>query len=167
MFYCLHIFAKKNTMFQRIQTAYFFIALAAAGLFFFFPFAKYFTPEGTYEFSVTGMRLVTDSSITTTMFPVLLLSLICIVSVLILFALLTFKNRIRQMRIVAVAFLLNAALIGTMFYLADKFETTFNTTTNYKNIGLLMPLIVLIFLLLANKAIRNDEIKMRKSNRIR
>lgn len=156
-------------MFQRIQTLHLFIALVAAVIFFFFPFAKYFTLEGMYEFSVTGMKLVTDSSVTMTTYPlpVLLLSLTSIVIVLIIVALLIYKNRIKQMRIIAVAFLFNAILIGAMFFLADKYGSTFKVDANYKNVGLLMPLIILVFLLLANKGIRKDEIKMRKSNRIR
>ncbi len=154
-------------MFLRIQSLYLVLAVIASVLFFLFPFAKYFTQEGIYEFSITGMKLITDASVTTTMFPELLISLTCVVTILIIATLFLFKKRILQMRIIAVAFLLNAILIGCIFYFTDQFATRFNTTTNYKNIGFLMPFIILIFLLLANKAIKNDEIKMRKSNRIR
>lgn len=71
------------------------------------------------------------------------------------------------MRVVAVSFLLNAILIGTLFYFTDRFGGDFSTTPNYKNIGTLLPILMLVMLLLSNKAIKKDEIKMRKSSRIR
>lgn len=155
-------------MIQRIQTLYLFIALAASVLFFFFPFAKYFIDAATiYEFKVTAINLISPESTSTYKIPVFLLSLHIVLSVLVLASIFLFKNRVTQMRVVAVSFLLNAVLIGSIFYFADSFGKELTTMPNYKNFGTLLPVLMLVMLLLANKAIKNDEIKMRKSSRIR
>lgn len=144
------------------------MAFIAGVLLMFFPFAKYFVASGTfYEFRLTGMILVAPEAETVTMIPVFLLSLLIILALMIFVSIFMFKNRVRQMRVVAVSFLLNAILIATLFYFADKFGGDFSTTPNYKNIGTLLPFVMLVMLLLANKAIKKDEIKMRKSSRIR
>jgi len=155
-------------MIQRIQSLYLFVALIASSLLIFMPFARFFTGGNTvYEFSMIGMKLVTADETTMVMMPVFMLSVLIILVVLILASLLMFKNRIKQMRTVALAFLLNAILIGLIFYFSDKFATEYGSTANYKNIGTLLPVLTLLMLLLANKAIKSDEIKMRKSKRIR
>jgi hypothetical protein len=155
-------------MIQRIQSLYLFVGLVASSLLFFMPFAKFFTGgNAVYEFTMLGMKHVTPDETTVTMIPIFMLSILIIVTILVLAALLMFKDRVKQMRTVAVAFLLNAILIGLIFYFSDKFATEFATTANYKNIGTLLPVLTLLMLLLANKAIKSDEIKMRKSKRIR
>lgn len=155
-------------MIQRIQSLYLIIACIAGILLMFFPFAKYFVGPGTfYEFRLTGMRLITPEAENVTMIPVFMLSILIILIVLILVSIFMYKNRVTQMRVIAVSFLLNAVLIGTLFYFTDKFGGDFSTTPNYKNIGTLLPVLMLVMLLLANKAIKKDEIKMRKSSRIR
>ncbi len=155
-------------MIQRIQTLYLFIALCAAVLLFFFPFAKYFTGGGEHlEFMLTGMFRVSEDIRTLEMVPILMLSLHIVIAILIFVSIFMFKKRVTQMRVVAIAFLLNAILIGTIFYFSDKFGEAYSVQPNYKNIGTLLPVLMLIMLLIANKAIRKDEVKMRKSSRIR
>jgi len=155
-------------MIQRIQTLYLLIAFIAALLLFFFPFAKYFTGPGThYEFYLTGMKYFSMNEITTVMIPVLMLSLHIIITGFTGAVIFLYKNRVRQMRFVAVTFLLNIILVALIFYFSDKYGSVYNTTPNYKNIGTLLPVLMLLMLLLAQKAIKSDEMKMRKSNRIR
>jgi len=155
-------------MIQRIQSLYLFIAFVAAILLFFFPFATFLADSSTfYEFSLTGLKYHTPEGVTTKLFPVFMLSLNIILTALIGFSIFLFKNRVTQMRVVAVSFLLNAILIGIIFYFSDKYGKELDFTPNYKNLGTLMPVLMLIMLLLANKAIKKDEIKMRKSRRVR
>ncbi len=155
-------------MIQRIQTLYLIIALIASALFFAFPFAKYFVDIATmYEFKITAITLVTQQSVSVYKIPVFMLSLHIILTLLILISIFLFKNRVTQMRVVAVSFLLNAVLIGSVFFFADAFGKEMVITPDYRNIGTLLPVLMLLMLLLANKAIRQDEIKMRKSSRIR
>lgn len=143
-------------MLIRIQTLYLIIALISCVLLFFFPFAK----SGSYEFFTRA--IITPESIK---IEPLLLPLHIIITVLILISVFFFKNRIIQMRVVAVAFLFNIALLVCIFFYSDIFR--FPQILNYKNFGILLPIIVLIMLILTNKAIKNDEIKIRKSSQIR
>jgi hypothetical protein len=169
VFFIICIFAKKNqNMIQRIQTVYLLIAFVAAILLFFFPFARYFTGPGThYEFYLTGMKYFSMNEVVTVMIPVFMLSFHIIITAFTGIVIFLFKNRVRQMRFVAVTFLLNIILVALLFYFSDKYGGAYDTTPNYKNIGTLLPLVMLLMLLLAQKAIKSDEVKMRKSSRIR
>lgn len=154
-------------MIQRVQSLYLLGAIAAAVLMFFFPVARFFTPEGSYEFFLTGIKFISGDTEKVQMIPVLMLAVLIIVAVLLMISVFLFRNRVKQMRVVAIAFLFNAFLIGGIFFFADSFGKDHHTTPNYQNLGTIMPIIILIMLLLANKAIRKDEMKMRKSQRIR
>jgi hypothetical protein len=155
-------------MIQRIQTLYLLVAFIATVLFYFFPFATYFeNAMSFYEFKITAINHIFQDTVTLHSVPVFMLSVHIILTILVFISIFLFGNRVRQMRVVAVSFLLNAILIGAIFFFSDSFGKEFTATPNYKNFGTLMPVLTLIMLLLANKAIKQDEIKMRKSSRIR
>lgn len=97
----------------------------------------------------------------------LMASVLLVLTVLIIVSIFSFRNMAKQMKIVAVAFLLNALMIGGIFYFADTFGRIKQTQVNYENIGMLFPFIILIFLVLSQRAIKQDQLKLKKSQRFR
>jgi hypothetical protein len=75
------------------------------------------------------------------------------------------------MRFNVLVFVFNAVLIGLMFWIPDKIADSISgidfASVSYKYIGAVMPLLSLLMLVFANRAIRKDEIKIRAANRIR
>lgn len=154
-------------MFFRIQSLYLIVALILLIVFLFVPFVKYFLPNQTiYIFYITKLIKQTPVEIKTFSYPIFMIIMSSLIIIFLLVAIFLFKNRILQMRVVAIAFLFNAILIGSLYYFSDKYEKLFNVTAKYQ-LGTLLPIIALLLLVLANKAIRKDEIKVRQSNRLR
>ena len=85
-----------------------------------------------------------------------------------------FKNRVRQARIVMVGFMINLAYAFLVFFWAvDKYA---DTVSNYMHlndvsvswyVGAYAPIASLLFLFLAQRAIRKDEAKVRAADRLR
>jgi|GEM_PF-5223902 len=72
-----------------------------------------------------------------------------------------YKNRIFQMRFNAFVFLFLSLFIVGMFFLPDQLAQLADGVANIKTTGFLLPLVSLISLVIANKAIKEDEIKSR------
>jgi len=155
-------------MIQRIQTLYLFLALVASILLFFFPFANLYSASlVNYDFSVLALEKISPLGNELILRPILLMALLSVVIVLVIASILMFKNRVQQMRVVAISFFVNAILLISIYFFTDKFASTYDATVNYKNFGMLLPIFNIVMFLLANKAIKSDEIKVRKSQRIR
>jgi len=163
--------AKKNNryMIQRIQTVYMSIVVIACISLLFFPFAKYIHDmQGTYIFYITGMKYMIDPPITVNFwltFPLLLILGASVI--LVLAAIFLYKKRAFQLWLVNIAFLLNIAFIILIFlYYINHFEKQFNTLPSYQ-IGIFIPLVSLVCLILASRAIRKDEAMVKSSDRLR
>ncbi len=85
-----------------------------------------------------------------------------------------YANRVRQMRMVAVVFLLNVAYVFMLFFwavdaygktLMQYFHSNDLDVTWY--IGAYAPIVSLIFLVLAHRGIKRDEAKVRAADRLR
>ena len=85
-----------------------------------------------------------------------------------------FKNRILQMRIVAIGFLLNVVYVFLVFFWAvDAYGNTVaqamggsDPTVNWFA-GAYAPIISIIFFILAHRGIKKDEAKVRAADRLR
>lgn len=154
-------------MIFRIQSLYLAIALISSVLMFFFHFAEFNSAIASYEFSVLALKQITPSGSVVMLRPILLMSLLILIVLLIITSLAFFKNLIKQMRIVALCFFVNAIFLIVIFYLTDDLATKYNAAIDYKQFGVVLPIINILLLMLANKAIKNDEIKIRKSKKIR
>ena len=156
-------------MIQRMQTLYMSIVVIACISMFFFPIARYFNDvQGTYVFFITGMKYMIEPPVTVNFwltFPLLILvvsSLILIVAAIFLY-----KKRGLQLWFVNITFLLHIALIILIFlYYINHFETLFNTRPSYQ-FGIFIPLISLLGIILASRAIRKDEALVKSSDRLR
>lgn len=105
-----------------------------------------------------------------------------LIGIIALVCIFLFKNRILQMRVVACAALLNVVYLFLLFlwaingmngdggYLGVLKELGYGTTAIEVNMwtpGTIIPIVTLILLYLAQRAIKKDEIKVRAADRLR
>ena len=85
-----------------------------------------------------------------------------------------YSNRVAQMRVVAVAFLLNVVYVFLVFFWAvDAYAKIVEQAMNAADprvtwyVGAYAPIVSLVFLVLAHRAIKKDEMKVRAADRLR
>lgn len=179
-------------MIQRIQSLWMFLAVVCLGLCFLFPVASYtidFTesqkvvaqldllPKDGPDFSkalAAGEPVVQyyQGEQAPSMWP--LVTMVCVVIALTLLSIFLYKRRTLQMRMVSVAFLLNVVYAFLLFFWAvdaysDPLMLMFTQTESHVSWGVsaFLPLASLVFLFLAQRAIRRDEALVRAADRLR
>lgn len=158
-------------MLQRIQSVYLVLAGIACTLIFFFPLINYYNEEyGNFKLFITGIQyLDPDPPQQFGKWFTIPLIAITIVSLLIdVITIFLFKKRWLQMRLISFSSLLLIVLVMLIFFFyATKIETITHISPEYNLLGMMLPLISLIFLVLANYAIRKDEAKVKSAERLR
>ncbi|MDM9630951.1 DUF4293 domain-containing protein [Robiginitalea aurantiaca] len=136
-------------MIQRIQSVYLLVAGLLAGV---LPFwLNLWTDErGTpvyaeYDIMVSGVFYAS--------------------AVLAVIALLGFKNRKNQFVLNRLNMLLNLFLLG--FFVYRALNLSGGTSVSEKGIGMLIPVFTIVFLVMANKAIKKDEDLVKSVDRLR
>ena len=102
------------------------------------------------------------------------MALVVVVIAIAVVSIFLYSNRIRQVRVVAVGFLLNVIYIFLVFiWAADAFLkpikqafSNYEWTTTY-SVATWAPVVSVILLFLAQNAIKRDEKKVREADRIR
>lgn len=136
-------------MIQRVQTVYLFITvLLMAALYVWFP-----TMVGT------DGNLVIDRN------EPLVLGCILLSIVLSLISIFSFKKRQTQFVLNRLTILLNFVLLGVFVY--RSLTLSGETLVSEKGIGFFIPIISIVFLVLANKAIKRDEELVKSVDRLR
>ena len=98
-------------------------------------------------------------------FPILILVIASLVLALVTIFL--YKRRIIQFQLVNINVLLNVLLVALVFLLYSRiFEKRLHIPSTYE-FGMYIPLISLVFLVLASRAIRKDEALVKSSDRLR
>jgi hypothetical protein len=144
-------------MIQRIQTLYLLLAgFFSGGLIFLF---NLWTEKSSKI--VTAPSLLNESSI---LLKTILLAYI-ISSVLSLVAIFLFKNRQLQFVLGRVNMLINFYLLGVLIYMSLTLSG--ETAVSEKDIGMFIPIIVIVLLAIANKAIKKDEDLVKSVDRLR
>ena len=136
-------------MLQRIQTVYLLLsAIALVALYLWFP-------------------VVTDAAgaIVVEKNEPLLLGLLFGSVVLTLVSILNFKKRQLQFVLNRLNIILNFVLLGVFVY--RSLSISGGTLVSEKGIGVLIPIISIVFLVLANKAIKRDEDLVKSVDRLR
>jgi cytochrome bd-type quinol oxidase subunit 2 len=137
------------TMIQRIQTVYLIlVALLMVALYIWFPALQ----------SETG-ETVLDRSALWIMIPIFTSVGLAILSIL------NFKKRQLQFVINRLNIILNFVLLGVFVY--RSLSVSGETLVSMKGIGVLIPVISIVFLVLANKAIKRDEDLVKSVDRLR
>lgn len=136
-------------MLQRIQTVYMLLAmLALAGLYVWFPVVN--DPNG-------GILIEKNE-------PAVIVP-IALAVVLIMVSIFQYKKRQLQFVLNRLAILLNFVLLGVFVFRA--LSVSGETLVSEKGIALFVPIISIVFLVLANKAIRRDEELVKSADRLR
>ena len=136
-------------MLQRIQTVYLLIsALFIGGLYLWFPIIK----------SESGFIIISNNE------P-LVVGLIFGSILLTLLSILNFKKRQLQFVINRLSIILNFLLLGVFVY--RSLTLSGDTLVSEKGIGVLLPIISIVFLVMANKAIKKDEDLVKSVDRLR
>lgn len=180
-------------MIQRMQSLWLVLALCCMAICFMFPVAKY-----QLELPATQQRVEAEFNLVAkdspemfdqilNMEPVLqysqkasgfrtwlLVVMAALTAVVTLVCIFLFKNRVRQMRIVAVAFLLAVVYVFLLFFWAvDAYGNTVMKAMQGEGlrvtwyIGAYAPMVALVFLVLAHRGIKKDEAKVRAADRLR
>ncbi|SDE89028.1 DUF4293 family protein [Ulvibacter litoralis] len=136
-------------MLQRIQTIYLIIsALVMGSLYVWFPLVQ----------DAAGVVIIDRSE------P-LVFGLIFISIVLIIISILSFKKRQLQFVLNRLNIISNFVLLGVFVY--RSLTLSGETLVSEKGIGVLLPIISIVFLVLANKAIKKDEDLVKSVDRLR
>ena len=158
-------------MIQRIQTLYLFLAFLAIALLFAFPLAQFFSETGTYIFSITGLKNMVpgepDAFNSKVFLPMVIVAIG--IALLVLFTIFQFKKRALQIKLTSFGVFASIVLIMGIFFLyIPMIEKKINIVPNYlDSIGIYLPLIALVFIVMANRAIKRDDKLVRSADRLR
>ena len=180
-------------MIQRIQSFWLVLAACCMALCFMFPAAQY-----RLEMPATGQQaearldlvaqnnpemldqiqnidpvvVYSQQASGFTTWPLTVLA--ALTGVIALVALFMYRNRVRQMRVVAIAFLLNIVYVFLLFFWAvDSYGKIFRQALEGSDmavswfVGAYAPLVSLVLLVLAHRGIKKDEAKVRAADRLR
>jgi len=158
-------------MIQRIQTVYLFLAFIAIALLFAFPLAEFFSETGAYIFSITGLKNMVpgepDAFKSIVFLPMIIVA--AGIALLSLYTIFQYKKRPLQVKLTSAGVFASIALImGIFFIYIPIIEKKINIVPNYlDSIGIYLPLIALVFMVMANRAIKRDEKLVRSADRLR
>lgn len=139
----------ENKMVQRIQTVYMLlVAILSLLAIFSFPF-----------WTAVSKEVVTARSVT------LLWVCFSVAAVLALYGIVSFKNRQSQFVINRINLMINLFLLG--FFAYRSIDLSGELQVSEKGIGMLVPVLSIVLLVLANKAIKKDEALVKSADRLR
>ena len=142
-------------MIQRIQSIYLAIVFTLSAI---LPLVFKLWDNSKKE--VYALELLSELSITAKLVPVFFLisAILAIVSI--------FKYKKRQLQFVLgrIIILINLFLLGILIYLSLNIP---GEASSEKGIGMFIPVVVILFAVLANKAIKKDEDLVKSVDRLR
>ncbi len=151
-------------MIQRIQTVYLFIALVLTGCLFFLDLAEFSTISDHLLLQING---ITSSETSIIMMPTVALFLLQIItSISIVTSIFLYKKRILQIRLSGFNMGLLLGISVLIFYFSKVAAREFDAELAFRW-PLVLPLISIIFVYLAIRAIGKDEALIRSLDRIR
>jgi len=144
-------------MLQRIQTVYLIIAILLAGV------AAFMVP---FWQNANNELVYLNSMLQTEDIPLLAVPILFMVSALMTFlTIISFKNRTKQIIYNRVNIVINFFLLGIVVY--HQLKLPGETFVSEKGIGVFIPLLMIVFLALANKAIIKDDKLVKSVDRLR
>jgi len=150
-------------MIQRIQTVYLFVAFIASALLFFNIPVAVFQITSPVSVELPFNLMSKYESVST--IPIIILN--ALVVGLSFASILLYSKRVLQFRLTMFAFLAEVIFIIVMFIVSiDSMQKHLKVEPSYK-MGAILPLISLVLLILASKAIRKDEKLVKGTDRLR
>ncbi len=156
-------------MIQRRQTIFMILSAISCALLFFMPLA---TVKGTsVDFTIWGWSTINDPK--SYVWPIVVLTIL--MTALPFVTIFLYKKRMLQVRLCRIEMLLNIVFIGLVFLVYDKdyilaiqsIENAAETLKLACSIGLLMPLVSLIFEVFAIRGIKKDIDLLKSVDRLR
>ncbi len=162
---------KSHPMLQRIQTVYLAVAAIACIVLYFFPIANFYNEvQGNYKFFICHIQSMDPEPKLrfSALFslPAIILSLASVgFSIGTIFL---FKKRWLQIRLIAFnAITLIVLILVLFFFYTAQLKTMTGADPDYTYPGMLLPILALVMLILANRAIKKDEHKVKSADRLR
>lgn len=144
-------------MIQRIQTLYLFIsAVISLGLIFVFTLWK-----NVADIELFALNLFDESNLAFKIVPILFL----LSGLMSLISLVLYKTRLKQFILNRFNILINLILLGVLIY--HLLTLSGEAEVSEKGIGVVLPIIAIVLLVLANKAIKKDEDLVKSVDRLR
>ena len=143
-------------MIQRVQTVYLLMASIMSGVLIFV-----FNLWKSIEKSIFALDLLTSESNLLKLIPILFL----VAASLAFVAIFIFKNRKLQFVVGRFTILINLILLGLLIYVSLTLPG--EASVSEKGIGMFIPILAILLLVLANKAIKKDEDLVKSVDRLR
>lgn len=162
-------------MIQRIQSVFLLLVVICQGLLFATALATFSTYETSFNLSLMGFYKLSSAGHEMLQNSYALMAVNIVVIIFTSIIIFSFKNRKKQIKLAAFNILLLCGFIVLMFYSYDNaksfLDRSFNNqgaelSTTY-GIGMILPLLSLVFNFLAIKGIRKDEELIKSADRIR
>lgn len=157
-------------MIQRIQTVWLFLAGLCVFLMFLFPYLQYFDLEGVAKvLKVTGLLQNVDGQIVQTEAFYLQTVVTVILGLFSFYIVFCFRNRKTQLKLIRINILLLLGFIAWLFWIGRTQTLALDKGLDLGNmgVGFFLPLIAIIFLILAARGVRRDEQLVRSADRLR
>ena len=142
-------------MIQRIQSIYLLIVITLSAM---LPFVFKLWEDSKNE--VYALDLFSDTSVLAKLIPIFFF----LTALIALIAIFKFKNRKLQFVLGRIIILINLFLLGILIYLS---LTIPGEASSEKGIGMFITIVVIVFAVLANKAIKKDEDLVKSVDRLR
>ena len=156
-------------MIQRIQSLYLLLVCIGCILLIFFPLAQYDRGiQGLYVLYAYGLKYAGDTqTLVRPLFTSPLPALLIITFTLVLVSIFLYKKRKIQVLLINTGFLMQMLFIGLVFlYYTGHFEKFLQVQISYKA-GIFIPLVMLVLLIVASRAVRKDEALVKSTDRLR
>ena len=143
-------------MIQRIQTIYLFLSSVVSGVLIFV-----FNLWNSAKEQIFVLDLLSEVLFTLKVIPLTFIAS----SILSLVTMFLYKNRKLQFVFGRIIILINLFLLGLLIYLSLTLSG--ETSVSEKDIGMFLPILVILLIVLANKAIKKDEDLVKSVDRLR
>mgnify|MGYP000123757552 FL=1 len=143
-------------MIQRIQTVYLLLASIISGVLIFV-----FNLWKSIKKDIFALDLLNSESLMLKIIPILFL----VSAILAFVAIFIFKNRKLQFVIGRLTILINLILLGLLIYVSLTLPG--EASVSEKGIGMFIPILAILLVVLANKAIKKDEDLVKSVDRLR
>lgn len=162
-------------MIQRVQSVYLLLVMICQATLFATSLATFSSYENSYYLGLTGFYKLSSAGeeLLVNSYALMALDILIIVySAVVIFS---FKNRKKQIRLAGFNMLLLSGFILLMFFSFDNARSVLNISATAQTaelsttygLGMILPLLSLLFCFLAIRGIRKDEELIRSADRIR
>jgi hypothetical protein len=151
-------------MIQRIQSVYLFLVLLLSIAILFVPLAEYSIkeiPPNSIQFTLLGFHSQTSNTL---VLPALIVDIA--IGLIALITIFQYNKRKIQIKLCLLNVFLTLALVALIFYYAFNFNGYYIKNQEYL-FGICLPTLMILFLLLARRAIKKDDELVRAADRLR